>query len=323
MHDPSLSRSDELEIPASTPVVSIIVPTICEMIRRELLERAIESVLSQKGVTLELIVVVNGNRFDTSLLSRLQHDTKIRVIQLSDGNVSHARLSGIRAARGEFFCFLDDDDEFLEDALRTRVERMHLMSDADVVVTNGFILESDERPLVTDALAQKIRENLPLSFQETNWFSSPASTFRKSRIEAPFFDFPFKHFEWTFLFYKLISTGKNIDYLHALTYRKFESNPLSISKTDAYLLSYPDILLDILALPLSDPLRAGLKRKLPASLNAVSQLHLRQNRIRQAWLTHLKCLAHGGWRFLPYTRALVFALIDRRPSPSASRSDDQ
>lgn len=323
MHELSLSSSDEPAIPSSKPVVSVIVPTTCEMLRRELIERAIESVLSQTGAALELILVVNGNRFDTDFLYNIRRDRRIRIIQLSDGNVSRARLSGVRAARGEFFCFLDDDDEFLEDALRARVERMRLMSDVDVVVTNGFILGSDEQPLVTDALAQKIREDLPLSFQETNWFPSAASTFRKSRIEAPFFDFPYKHFEWTFLFYKLISTGKHIDYLHVPTYRVFESSPLSISKTDAYLLSYPDILLDLLALPLSDPLRTGLKRKLPPSLNAVSQLHLRNKRISQAWSAHLKCLAHGGWRFIPYTRAFLRAFLGRLPSFAASKADHQ
>ncbi len=308
----------DLTIAASTPDISVIVPTTCEASRREFIERAIESVLSQGGITLELIIVVNGNRFDADLLHRLRQNKNIRVIQLSNGNVSRARFDGVCQARGRLFCFLDDDDEFLENALQIRVERMREMPNTDVVVTNGFIRESNDYPMVSEKMAQQIKDDLPASIFTTNWFASAASTFRKSTIDESMFNFKYKYFEWTFLFFALVARKMTVDYIHVHTYRKYENNPLSVSKSDAYILACPAVLLDLMCLSLSDPLKAGLKRKLCSSLNAVSKLHVRNKNISQAWATHLRCVLCGGWRYVPYTMILLRASFCSGSLPAAT-----
>ncbi len=104
--------------------VSIIIPTTCLAQRASLLRRAIDGVLSQAGVYLELIVVVNGTCFDQTLYSALRTDERFQVLYLPEGNVSAARSAGLRAAQGEFYGFLDDDDEYLPGALFTRVTEM-------------------------------------------------------------------------------------------------------------------------------------------------------------------------------------------------------
>jgi len=289
--------------------ISIIIPTGCETSRCEVLNRSIDSVLSQKGVALELILVLNGPRVDDQVAEQLHQHANIRIIRLPDGNVSLARLAGIRAVRGELFCFLDDDDEFLSGALKIRVSTMRSIRDADVVVTNGLIREIEDQPMVSEAFAKDIKANLPKSILKINWFASAASTFRKAAIEESLFDFPYRYFEWTFLFFSLIANKKNLLYIHNITYRKYENTPLSVSKSDAYLLSCPSVLLDVLRLPISIPLKTGVKRKLCSALNAVSKLHRRRNEFLSAWISHLRCLKYGGWRFAPYTWTLMRGLF--------------
>ena len=98
-------------------MISIIVPT---WNRRALLPRCIDSVLSQSYSDWELIIVDDGSTDGTStLLEKYTHqDKRIRYLQL-DGNtgVANARNIGVDAAKFDYVCFLDSDDEWREDKL--------------------------------------------------------------------------------------------------------------------------------------------------------------------------------------------------------------
>ncbi|OED34820.1 hypothetical protein AB834_05780 [PVC group bacterium (ex Bugula neritina AB1)] len=88
--------------------VSVIIPTFN---REKTLGRAIESVLAQTHVPLELIVVDGGSTDGTfSLLKNYQKDLK--VIQRNLRGVSEARNIGISLAEGDWLAFLDSDDEW-------------------------------------------------------------------------------------------------------------------------------------------------------------------------------------------------------------------
>jgi len=299
-------------------LVSVIIPTTCEAVRSSQIERAIGSVLDQEHVKVELIVVVNGDRYDEELFKALQRSDQVRVIFEQEGNVSLARFRGLKSASGEFVCFLDDDDEYLPMSLHERTSQMRRHPEIDVLVTNGYNCKSGDVVVVDANLERRIKENLPVSFFYGNWFHSPASTFRRSSVDAALFDIRRKYFEWTFLYFSLLSSGKRIGYSNALTYRYMEDSPLSVSKTDAYRAAYPEFLLDLLQKPLDPELRKGVRRKYQAALNGVSQMHLRGGRIGQAAMSHWKCLANGGWRYVPYTRKIVLAGL-RRSVSTASR----
>ena len=128
--------------------VSVIIPTMCQANRADLLHRAIESIVSQSGVALDVVIVVNGDKFDDDLVANLEDDPRLRVLRRDEGNVSAARYTGLQKAVGDYFCFLDDDDEFLPNALKQRVALFSTHTDADVIVTNGFEFVSCDRALV-------------------------------------------------------------------------------------------------------------------------------------------------------------------------------
>jgi len=95
-----------------TALVSIYIPT---KNRVSLLERAVNSVLTQTARNLELIVVSDGSQDGTcDYVRSIQGEIPVRLIHnpVSVGACS-ARNQAIEVAQGEFITGLDDDDFFM------------------------------------------------------------------------------------------------------------------------------------------------------------------------------------------------------------------
>lgn len=113
-----------------TPVVSIIIPTFC---RPERAVEAARSALAQAcAVRFEVVLVDNDP--DASALAPLRAlgDPRVVVVHEPRAGVANARNAGLRAAKGEFIAFLDDDEIAHPDWLAEfmRVQAAHT---ADVV----------------------------------------------------------------------------------------------------------------------------------------------------------------------------------------------
>ncbi len=97
--------------------ICILIPT---MNRRPLLERALQSVFDQTVVPDEIIVVNDGSTDDTSEFLReiAEAHRNVQVItQPKNKGVNAARNAGIRISNSDWIAWLDDDDEFLPDAV--------------------------------------------------------------------------------------------------------------------------------------------------------------------------------------------------------------
>ena len=104
----------------------------------------------------------------------------------------------------------------------------------------------------------------------------------------------------------LLSAGHRIKYDDTPTYRVWQDSPGSASKSLDYSLAHADVLAEILSLDLSDEATLEVRRKHHTALNAKSRLHLERRQRLEAWKSHLSCLKSGGWRYLPFTRKLIF-----------------
>ena len=100
------------------PFVTVIIPAYN---RSSCLREAIDSVLSQTYGNFELIVVDDGSTDSTQDLLSLYAE-KIIALRTEHAGPSAARNQGILQARGEFIAFLDSDDLWLPDKLKTQVD---------------------------------------------------------------------------------------------------------------------------------------------------------------------------------------------------------
>jgi glycosyltransferase involved in cell wall biosynthesis len=92
-------------------MVSVIIPT---RDRKELLESAVNSVLSQTWPRIECIVVDDGS----SPPAEVPADPRVRLLRLDDSRgPGAARNAGVSVAAGDLTCFLDDDDVLVRDRI--------------------------------------------------------------------------------------------------------------------------------------------------------------------------------------------------------------
>ena len=122
------------------PFISVILPTYN---RNVLLDRAIESVLSQTFTDYELIVVDDGSTDGTERLVRLS-SSKVLYTRLDEnGGVSRARNRGVRSSLGTWIAFLDSDDQWHRDKLREQVSWIHqnpsfkIVQSKEIWIRNG------------------------------------------------------------------------------------------------------------------------------------------------------------------------------------------
>jgi len=102
-----------------TSLVSVIIPT-CN--RSLLLKRAIQSVLDQTYAKLEIIIVDDASKDNTSQVINSFYDDRLKYYRHEKNQgASTARNTGIKHAQGEFIAFLDDDDEWLDNKLEKQV----------------------------------------------------------------------------------------------------------------------------------------------------------------------------------------------------------
>jgi len=285
------------------PAVAVIIPTTCERVRWASLERAIGGILAQEGVRAQVIVVVNGERYDHACFEALQGMPGVSVLYRTVGSAPLAQAAGRAAVDTPFFAFLDDDDEILPGALATRVAPLVADPALDFVVTNGYRNRAgiDARAILDSGAIQAD----PLqALCRQNWMASCAGLFRSSTVGAAYFADPAPFMEWTYLAFRL-TLGLRMRWIDQPTYR-INDSPASLSKSERYLRSELEILRRVLALPLPGPVRQAVRHKIGATCHVFSERARGQGQRAEAWRFHLGSLAQpGGWRYLLYSRKLV------------------
>ena len=113
-------------------IVSVIIPTYDN---KELLDEAIDSVLSQTLSDLELIIIDDGSTDGTAELVKTIDDSRIRYFYKNNNGVSSARNMGLDKAVGQYIAFLDSDDLYKPKYLETMVSALKNNADYGVAYT--------------------------------------------------------------------------------------------------------------------------------------------------------------------------------------------
>lgn len=101
--------------------ISVVIPSYN---RADYVADAIQSVLAQEGVTLEVIVVDDGSSDDTDRVVQGFGDP-VRYIRQENAGASAARNTGIRASTSPLVAFLDSDDLWLPGKLAQQAAELH------------------------------------------------------------------------------------------------------------------------------------------------------------------------------------------------------
>lgn len=104
----------------SEPLVSVILPTYN---RASFLEESVQSVLFQNYKNFELIIVDDGSTDTTAKHAKeWALDQRVQYFYQENRGVSSARNFGLNKAKGNWVAFLDSDDIWLPDKLRTQMD---------------------------------------------------------------------------------------------------------------------------------------------------------------------------------------------------------
>lgn len=94
------------------------------------MQTCVDSVLEQKNVDVEIILVNDGSTDDSGILcdEYARNDSRIVVIHKQNGGLSDARNAGLQVAQGEYVLFVDGDDYIATDSLS---ELVHIIEEGN------------------------------------------------------------------------------------------------------------------------------------------------------------------------------------------------
>ena len=146
--------------------VSVIIPTHNDA---AFVSEAVESALSQSEPPTEVIVVDDGSTDGTREMLR-PHSNITHIYQENRGAAA-ARNRGIREARGEVIAFLDADDLWDRDKLKTCVKTFSQpLTIPDVVLYTGYVVQEYPSDITHPPMHRRLAEVTPtelvISFNE-------------------------------------------------------------------------------------------------------------------------------------------------------------
>jgi glycosyltransferase involved in cell wall biosynthesis len=161
----------------AAPVVSVIIPTFN---RARFVVEAIESVLAQTFAALEVIVIDDGSTDETARVLA-PYGERIRYLRTENRGISAARNTGMRAARGQYIAWLDDDDLWLPEKIAIQVEVLARYPAAVLVSTdfsafdNAGEIEASHMATYYSAVGHS-RRGLAGLYPRSDWLDLSAAT---------------------------------------------------------------------------------------------------------------------------------------------------
>lgn len=128
----------------ATPAISVVLPV---RDGERFLAAALDSVLSQKGVELELVVIDDGSRDGTPamLAACAARDARVRVVAGEGRGLARALNLGLAAARGRYVARMDADDIALPGRLEAQLSYLERHPEIGVLGTQAWRIDETGR----------------------------------------------------------------------------------------------------------------------------------------------------------------------------------
>ena len=127
------------------PLISIIMPTYN---RKNIIQKAITSVLNQTYGNFELIIIDDGSDDGTPDLLKSIKDEKIRILRHEKNKgPSYSRNIGLKNAKGDIMMYLDSDNEWDSKYIETMIGAFIELPNADALYSGQYIYKNfDSKP---------------------------------------------------------------------------------------------------------------------------------------------------------------------------------
>jgi len=155
------------------PTISVIIPTYN---RKEWLQEAIDSVLAQRSVSLECIVVDDGSTDGTGEAVNTRYGGRIRYVYQANAGESAARNHGAALAAGDYLAFLDSDDIWLPDKLARQLDAIQSDPQAGCVACLASAMDEKGKPIWRLPYGYHIPSNVSLEYALRNGVTATGST---------------------------------------------------------------------------------------------------------------------------------------------------
>lgn len=187
------------------------------------LRACIDSVLKQSYTDFELLLINDGSTDASGKICDeyvLKH-ARVKVFHKENGGVSSARNLGLDHAIGDWICFVDSDDEVLEDALQNYVDCVK-STDADIIISNYIVKYENgiENPIKLGLVTSKLQNNdLINDIVDGKIHGSLCNKIVKADILKKFrFDPDITYMEDKFLLIKMLLREPNVFFMNKSTY---------------------------------------------------------------------------------------------------------
>lgn len=219
------------------PTISVVIPIYRE---KEVLNEAIESILTQTYSDFEILLINNNASSETLRIADKylnQYPEKIRIIHEKVQGLASARNRGIIESKGKYIALLDGDDISLPDRLELQVLILEKFSNVILVSSNFDKISFDKSKILkknvssseptiwfeTESLIKDLFKHVNKTGDfESFHFPLPSTTmFRKDlALKAGLFDTNFnpRWFEDTEFFIRFFHLGSYYRYPKVLVY---------------------------------------------------------------------------------------------------------
>ena len=153
----------EMEQRELPPMVSVL---LASYNHEKYIESAVRSVMEQKGVAFELIVLDDGSKDKSpEILEKLSAELKFRYIHRENKGVVATLNEMLELARGKYFCTFSSDDIMPPDRLRKQSD--YLVSHPEAAGCFGQVKSMSENGIVSENLDPVFLKSVPeIRFEE-------------------------------------------------------------------------------------------------------------------------------------------------------------
>lgn len=185
-------------------MISVIIPLYN---KEQIIEKCIQSVLTQDYDDFEVVIVNDGSTDRSAEIVKRIDDSRIRLIEQENGGPSKARNTGVKNAKGDWIVFLDADDEFLPGALSVFYALIEKKTFADFLSCSYYVRTADGNKIPHKMKDERVKNNFKAAYFYRFHTRTGIAVYRRQLVLDNPFDERIRRFEDFDVWYRMYRTA--------------------------------------------------------------------------------------------------------------------